>query len=163
MQGTILYASHFGRQFCIFKNMPDEIVINNHLAIPRSALRFKFTRGGGPGGQNVNKVETRVELLFDVANSPSLTADQRERITKHLRSRINDEGVLRIVAGESRSQWQNRELAVEQFIALLKKALKPEKKRVKTKVSRAAKEQRLQSKKRRSDVKKMRGIGFTAD
>jgi ribosome-associated protein len=136
--------------------MPESVAINEHLSIPRSELQFRFARSGGKGGQNVNKVETRVELLFDIAGSPSLTAEQRERLTARLRNRIDAAGVLRIVAQESRSQWKNREEAVRRFAALLQQALKERKKRKKTKPSHVARERRLEEKRRRGDVKKAR-------
>ena len=138
--------------------MPDSIIINNHVTIPRSELHFQFARGGGPGGQNVNKVETRVELLFDVAHSPSLSDGDRDKLLSHLRSHITDNGILQIISGESRSQWQNREKAIDRFIELLQKALKPQKKRVKTKVSHGVKQKRLELKKRRGDIKRLRRV-----
>ena len=140
------------------KRIPDSIFINEHLVIPLSELKFKFARGGGPGGQNVNKVETRVELLFDVANSPSLSEPQRNQLLESLHSRIDTEGVLHIIAQESRSQWRNRENATERFVELMRKALKPKKKRIATKIPKAAKEKRLEEKKRRSEKKKLRRV-----
>ncbi len=131
-----------------------EIIPN--CRIPLSELKFQFARSGGKGGQNVNKVETKVELLFDVAGSPSLSDSQRHRLLETLGSRLDTSGVLRIVAQESRSQWKNRESAVHKFVAVIKKALTPRKKRVATKVSHAAKEKRLDQKKRRGAIKKIR-------
>jgi len=136
--------------------MQDAIVIDTHLTISRAELEFKFSRGGGPGGQNVNKVETRVELLFDVLQSKSLTEEQRGKIAKHLHSRITADGILHIIAGESRSQWDNREIAVDRFTELIRKALKPAKKRKKTRVPKESKERRLEAKKRRGDIKRLR-------
>ncbi len=132
------------------------VSINSNLNIPISELQFRFARSGGHGGQNVNKVETRVELLFDVARSPSLSESDRERILKHLQSKIDTAGVLRVVAQESRSQWRNREDAVERFTALLSAALKPRKKRIATRISAGAREKRLEEKRRRSRIKKLR-------
>src|SRR5262245_53588293 len=87
--------------------------------IPDEELTFAATRGGGPGGQHVNKVATRIELRFDVAASPSLTPQQRDRILSRLRTRISADGVMRVVAQASRSQTANRDAAVARFIELL--------------------------------------------
>jgi ribosome-associated protein len=120
-------------------------------------MQFHFTRSGGPGGQNVNKVSTRVELLFDVVHSPSLSESQKEKIIKALRPRIGTDGVFRIASQESRSQWRNREDVVEKFILLLQNALKPRKKRLPTRPSGAAREKRITAKKRHGQKKKSRG------
>ncbi|MCI0706188.1 MAG: aminoacyl-tRNA hydrolase [Ignavibacteriae bacterium] len=136
------------------------IVINEKLVIPFSELRFVTSRSGGPGGQNVNKLETRVELLFDVVHSTSITNEQRAALTANLRSKMDADGVLRIVAQESRSQWQNKQNAVEKFVQLFRIALKPRKKRVATKPSRNAKEKRLKSKRIRSETKKLRKSSY---
>ena len=138
--------------------MTNDIIITDHLTIPHGEVRFKFARSGGPGGQNVNKVETRVELLFDVANSPSLADDARQKIVSHLGNRMTDDGVLHIIAGESRSQWKNREAATARIVELLAHALKPRKKRKKTKAPHASRQKRLDDKKRRGEIKKMRRI-----
>ena len=136
--------------------MDDPIKITSHLVVPLSELEFRFARSGGKGGQNVNKVETRVELFFDVAHSASLSDHQRERLLDVLQSRLDSNGMLRIVAQESRSQWRNREHAVNRLVEILQQALKPKKKRVATKSPEAAKEKRLEEKKRRSERKKLR-------
>lgn len=136
--------------------METMLEITPNCRIPVSELKFQFARSGGKGGQNVNKVETKVELSFDVADSPSLSDSQRHRLLEMLRSRLDTSGVLRIVSQESRSQWKNREEAVRKFVEVLKKALKPRKKRIATKVSHVSKEKRLDQKKRRGAIKKMR-------
>ena len=136
----------------------EKLHISQYLEIPLGELRFKFARSGGKGGQNVNKVETKVELLFDVFNSPSLSDDQRGIILKNLKSQIDTEGIFHVISQESRSQWKNREDAVRKFIEILRKTLKPKKKRIKTKISSAGKEKRLTSKKHRGEIKKMRRV-----
>jgi len=132
------------------------IDISEAVSIPLSELAFRFSRSSGPGGQHVNKSETRVELLFDVANSPSLTDAQRERVMRRLSSRIDGAGVLHVTSQATRSQKQNRDLAIERFTRLMQKALEPPKKRRRTRPTRAAKERRLRAKKRRSEIKKAR-------
>jgi len=137
--------------------MTDDILIGKSTRIAGWELRFRFSRSGGPGGQNVNKLETRVELLFDVMNSPGLSDAQKRRIVTSLKNKIDSDGILRIVSNESRSQFTNREAAVERFIGILTKALEKKKKRVKTRVPKGAKERRLEGKKKRGKVKKLRG------
>lgn len=125
-------------------------------SVRRSELSFRTSRSGGPGGQHVNKVETRVELLFDVRHSSSLSADQRERILEKLSRRIDADGVLRVVASASRSQWENKERAIEAFADLVREALKIRPMRKKTRPSGSSRERRLRQKKRRQQTKVMR-------
>lgn len=152
------YFSMLVIEIVLLLEMLEKIHINQNLEIPLGELRFKFARSGGKGGQNVNKVETKVELLFDVANSPSLSDHQRDIVFKNLKSQIDSNGLLHIVSQESRSQWKNKEDAVRKFTELIRKALKPRKKRIKTKISSAVKEKRLTAKKRRGEVKKTRSV-----
>ena len=119
-------------------------------------LVFKFSRGGGPGGQNVNKVNTRVTVLFDVANSRSFSDEQKKRILKGLASRADKDGVIRVVSQRHRTQKANRDAAVERLEELLTGALKKKKVRKKTRVPEAAKRERLEKKKRRGFLKKQR-------
>lgn len=135
----------------------DVILIEGGPAIPRAELNYRATRSGGPGGQNVNTSSTRVELTWDVTGSPSLTEPQRVRILDKLATRIDDSGTLRIVAGDSRSQHQNREAATERFADLVAQALRRPKPRRLTRPPRASKEARLKEKKQRAEVKKKRG------
>jgi len=136
-----------------------EIAVGSRtIRISRSELSFRTARSSGPGGQNVNKLETRVELEFDIPNSISLTGVQKQILLDRLSSRINSKGVLRIVSQESRSQWTNREHATEKFIDLLEKALRPRKTRLPTKPSYQSRERRIRAKKRRGEKKRMRGI-----
>ena len=134
------------------------IKISDHLSIPETEISFNFSRSGGKGGQNVNKVETKVELLFDVKKSPTLSGSQRESIIAALGRRIDSLGVLRIVAQDSRSQWKNREIAVKRFAEWLERALRPKKKRIATRKTAGSRERRLTSKKHRSTLKQSRKL-----
>ncbi|RPI03970.1 MAG: aminoacyl-tRNA hydrolase [Ignavibacteriae bacterium] len=136
--------------------MESSIIISPALKIPAAELQFKTSRSGGPGGQNVNKLETRVELVFDLANSPSIPAHIRQRLLLQLSSHADSSGTIHVIVQESRSQWKNKQLALERLTTLLKKALVIRKKRVATKPTRAAREVRLQSKKARSKTKQLR-------
>jgi ribosome-associated protein len=137
-------------------DLQPRIIINDRLAIPESELAFRFSRSSGPGGQHVQKSDTRVELLFDVARSPSLSDEQRGRILERLGGQIDGEGVLRVVSSATRSQLENREEAVQRFQALLAGALRVRKRRKPTQPSAAAREARLAEKKVRSQHKKAR-------
>lgn len=134
--------------------MPMEI--NSTVTIPEKELKFQFTRASGPGGQNVNKVSSRVELLFNVSASANLNEKEKETIRFKLKTRLDSEGILHIASQESRSQWTNRARVVEKFAELLRGALTVRKKRMKTKPSRSAKEVRIKSKKNLSTKKKLR-------
>jgi ribosome-associated protein len=131
--------------------------VTDELAIPLAELSYRATRSGGPGGQHVNTSATRVELEFDVVNSPSLTEQQRQRIAERLQNRIDGSGMLRLASSAQRSQHQNREDVTARFARLLADALRERKRRRKTRVPKAAREARLKEKKKRSQVKKGRG------
>jgi len=137
--------------------------ITDTLSIPLSELRFRFARSSGPGGQHVNRSATRVELLFDVAGSPSLTEAQRERALKALAPYIDSDGVLHLISQTFRSQFRNREEAVERLQMLMRRAMKVPKRRRPTRPSRASRERRLASKRRRSEIKRQRGPVTTED
>jgi ribosome-associated protein len=132
------------------------IIINDKLNIAEAELEFSAACSGGPGGQNVNKVATRVLLQFDVAHSPSLSPWQRQRLLSRLGSRINKEGVLRVVCQESRSQVDNRERVMERFAELLREALKYTPPRIKTRPTFSSKRRRLDEKKHQSRIKQSR-------
>src|SRR6267378_6404253 len=126
------------------------------VSIPEDELRFAASRSGGPGGQNVNKVSSRVTLTFDVQGSTTLSDGHKRAIMKKLATRINKDGVLRIVSQRTRSQELNRTDALERFVDLLNDALTPERPRVKTRMPRAAKERRMEEKKQRRVIKETR-------
>ena len=132
------------------------IMLPGGISLPRSDLRFEFSRSGGPGGQNVNKVSTRVTLLFDVTRSSSLGPQHRAAIRSALAGRINQDGVLRVVSSKHRTQAANREAAVERFAELLTYALTPRKRRRKTKVPARAHARRLERKTRVGQTKRLR-------
>ena len=131
--------------------------IDGDLSIPRSELEYRATRAGGPGGQHVNTSSTRIELTWNLLRSAALTDAQRTLLQEKLASRIDGQGSVRVVAAKSRSQYQNRELATERLAELLARALQPPTPRKRTRAPRAAKEERLQEKKRRSERKRSRG------
>ena len=132
------------------------IEITDTLQIPDEELEFSAARSGGPGGQNVNKVATKVTLRFDVARSPSLPPEARGRLLAKLASRLTKDGILQVSVQDTRSQKTNRDRAVERFVALLQAALRPEKPRRRTRVPAAVKRERLETKRRRSGVKSAR-------
>ena len=143
--------------------MSSSVKITENVSIPVSALMFTACRSSGPGGQNVNKVNTRVTLWFDVVDSPSLSIRQKEMIRNHLPTRINKEGVLRVVSQKYRSQAQNRNTTIERFVSLLHEALKEELPRKKMTVSYAARQRRLEEKKHRSLIKHDRSKRISLD
>ena len=130
--------------------------VNDTVVIPRDELSTRASRAGGAGGQHVNTSSTRIELLWNVGTSRALTEEQRERVLQKLSSRLDSERNLRVVASDRRSQLQNREAAEGRLVDLVRAALVVPKKRRPTKPSRAAKQARLDSKKRLSDKKRHR-------
>ena len=135
----------------------ETLYITSILEIPLAELRFKFNRSSGPGGQNVNKLNTRAELQYNFAQSAVLSALQRQRIAEKLSARLNSEGLLIVHSERFRTQGRNREDCLDKLSALLAEAIKPPPpKRRKTKPGRAARARRLDGKKRHSEKKKSR-------
>lgn len=134
----------------------DGIRVNDTVVVPRDELLARASRSGGAGGQHVNTSSTRIELVWNVGASRALTDEQRERVLHKLSSRLDSDRNLRVVASDRRSQRQNRESAELRLAELVRDALVVPKKRRPTKPSRAAKQARLDSKRRTSDKKRER-------
>ena len=139
------------------------IPIDDHLAIPDEDVTFATSRSGGPGGQNVNKLETRVTLRFDLAGSGALSEEQKLRLRERLATRVTRDGILQITSQRHRTQGGNREAAVERFAELLRENLREEPPRKKTRPSRAAKARRLEEKRRQSQRKRDRSARIPSD
>jgi len=122
----------------------------------KNELSFRTSRSGGPGGQNVNKVSTKVELLFYVEESLVLNDDEKAILMDKLSNRISIDGILTISSSETRSQFKNKQIVIEKFRELITEALKPPKVRRKTKVPKGAKEKRLKTKKIIAEKKDLR-------
>ncbi|MCM2315122.1 MAG: aminoacyl-tRNA hydrolase [Thermoanaerobaculia bacterium] len=132
------------------------IVIDQRLSIPDDEVRFEATRSGGPGGQHVNTSSTRVTLVFDLGASRALDDATKAVVARKLATRISGEGLLRVTVQKHRSQKMNREASVERFAELLREALTEQKPRRKTRPSAGARAKRIDEKKKRGGIKKIR-------
>ncbi len=132
------------------------IKITDNIAIGEEEIKFKFVRSSGPGGQNVNKVSTAVQLRFNVVDSLTLPSDIRSRLMVLAGNRITEEGILVIDAQQYSTQERNRQAAIDRLVKIIKEASIPPKVRRKTKPSAGSKKRRLESKRRRSEVKQSR-------
>ena len=143
--------------------MADEVVIRGSIAIPQSELAWKFSRSSGPGGQSVNTTDSRVQLVFDVARSPSLPESLRQRALERLAPKLVD-GCLTIAASEQRSQFQNRQAAERRLADVMREAIAPPpRKRRPTRPTKGSVDRRIKEKKSRGMTKRLRGAARDAD
>jgi ribosome-associated protein len=132
------------------------IRITQDIAIREAELKLDFIRSSGPGGQNVNKVATAVQLRFDALRSPSLPGDVRQRLVRIAGKRVSKEGVLLLDARRFRTQERNRQDAVDRLVQWIRRAVEKPKKRIRTKPTLGSKERRLEGKRERSETKRLR-------
>jgi len=140
--------------------MEKDLYVTANVIIPHNELEITASRSGGPGGQHVNKTSSRITVRWNIPTSTALTAEQKELLLQKLHAQVTTEGDLLISTSASRSQHQNKEIALTQLAHTIQNALYIPKKRMKTRVSRAKKEARLQTKTQRGVVKKLRRVTF---
>lgn len=138
----------------------EDLVVSPQLTIPRAELQVRASRSGGPGGQHVNTSSTRIELLWDLTHSTAVTEEVRARLLAKLVTRLDSEGMVRVVASDRRSQAQNREAAEERLASMVRQALVVPKKRRPTRPTKASREERLARKRKRGERKRERRKGF---
>jgi ribosome-associated protein len=136
--------------------MEKDLPIRDGIAIPGAELRFTASRSGGPGGQHVNTTSSRVTLHWDLAGTTALDPWRRARVMRRLRSRMTRSGEIQIHVEDERSQHRNREIARERLAELIREALRPRKRRVRTRVPAAQRKRRLEHKRRRAETKRRR-------
>ncbi len=136
--------------------MDEPLIVQDGVVIAGAELKVTASRSGGPGGQHVNKVSSRVTLEWDLANTTALDERQRAAVEQHLKNRLTKDGVVQIHVDDERSQKRNREIARARLKTLIETALKPKKKRIPTKMSAAQKQRRLAEKAKRAQKKRLR-------
>jgi len=137
--------------------LPDDILINDQLTLPSGELTFTASRSSGPGGQHVNKTDSRIQVRWNLENSTVLSIYQKNLLRRAFRARLTDSGDLLLASDVHRSQRRNREEVCQRLAALIRENIVPPKPRKKTRPTRASKERRLDDKKKRSKLKKGRG------
>jgi ribosome-associated protein len=136
--------------------MEEDLPVTDRITIPGSELSFSASRSGGPGGQHVNKTSTRVTLQWDVSATGALDDAQRSRVLERLAGRTGKDGVLQVSAEDERSQHRNRQVARTRLAALVEQALRVPRRRIPTRPTRASRRRRVEQKKRRGAIKKLR-------
>ncbi len=137
--------------------MSDDIIINDLVVIPGSELQYTASRSSGPGGQHVNKTDSRIQVRWNIPSTSALSDFLKRRVMNVLATRLTDDGDLLLAADSNRSQHRNREEVTQRLAALVREALVPPKPRRRTKPTRASRQRRLDDKKKRADVKRQRG------
>jgi ribosome-associated protein len=143
--------------------MKNDVAIKNGIVIPEAELEITTSRAGGPGGQHVNKTDTRITVRWNINTTAALSDEQKQRVLQNLASKVTSEGDFLVHNSASRSQQQNKKMALGQLAQEIRKALHVPKKRMKTKVSKSTKEARLRKKTHRGEIKKMRSAKIHYD